>query len=89
MCQRDYTLRATSGIPRVGNGREVEPEVGVVVELLVAELDEQPHALLLDRLGQHGLERRVERLEHVLHGMGDRLTGLGRVLINGAITGTP
>ena len=47
-------------------GRDVQLEVVRVVELLVAELKHLAVADLHDRLGEHGLERRVELLEHVL-----------------------
>mmetsp|Transcript_24325 Transcript_24325/g.56057 ORF Transcript_24325/g.56057 Transcript_24325/m.56057 type:complete len:485 (+) Transcript_24325:1672-3126(+) len=76
----DRGLRRDLGrVVRVAHlGGDVEAEVLVVVELLVAQLEHAAVADLHDRLGQHRLERRVELLEYVLKQHGR--TELDRVL---------
>ena len=59
-------------------GRDVEPELAVVVELLVAELEHLARALLDDAAREHGLERGVELLLDVLQQVGQAV-GDGRL----------
>ena len=58
-------------------GRQVESKFMVVVYLFVAKLEDETVALLLQGLGQDGLQGRVDFLQHILQQHGrPELNGL-------------
>ena len=62
---------------RVGElGGDVELEVGVVVDLFVAQLDQRLVAALDERFGEHRLQHWVHLLQDVLHKRALRISTL-------------